>query len=135
MLLRDLERILSKIVLPVKDAEAKLVNSSIPAGESATIDIHATDRTAVLITVRVTYTDTATAGVRVIWLYSPDGTNYDTEEDAIIEGNYFEPSFSAGETRQRSVIVPFVSPYLRFVVRNLDTANAVTVSLWTTLVK
>ena len=86
---------------------------------------------ALAVTVRVTYDASATAGVRVLWLYSPDGTNYDSEDDAVAQGNYVDPSFVAGATRQVTFIVPLFTPYVRIRVKNLDTTYAATVDMWT----
>ncbi|MEN3051528.1 MAG: hypothetical protein ABC596_06965, partial [Candidatus Methanosuratincola petrocarbonis] len=37
---------------------------------------------ALVVIVKASYDPSATAGVRVRWLYSPDGTNFDSPEDA-----------------------------------------------------
>jgi len=88
-----------------------------------------------VITCRCTYNSAATAGVRVRVLYSGDGTNFDSLEDADAEGNYFAPTFSAGATRQRTAIFSLLTRYARIRVTNLDTTYAVTVSLWRGLSK
>ena len=73
--------------------------------------------------------------MRVRWLYSPDGTNFDSVEDAEAQGNYEDLSFAAGETRQRTVLVPIFLPYVKVQVVNLDTSVSVTVDAWTTLMR
>jgi len=122
--------------LITKDFKKELDEVSIPAGKSKDVDV-STDGlfSGLLVTCRAIYHAAATAGVRVRVLYSFDGTNFDSEEDADAEENYFEPSFSAGATRQRSVIFALLSPYVRIRVTNLDGAQAVTVTLWRALSK
>jgi len=123
-------------VLPVKDTTQRLVAASVAAGTTTNVDIGPiTDRTGMLVILRCTYDAGATAGVRLRYLYSPDGANFDNWEDADAEGNYFEPSFAAGATRQRSVVIPFLSPYVRLAVSNLDPTYAVGCDLWTVEVK
>jgi hypothetical protein len=123
-------------VLPMKDVTQHLSSASIAAGATTNVDTGPiTDRTGILVILRATYNAAATAGVRCRFLYSPDGTNYDSPEDADAQGNYFEPTFAAGATRQVSAVVPFLSPYVRLAITNKDTAQAATVSLWTVRVK
>jgi len=119
-----------------KDFKKELDTVSIPAGGSEDVDV-STDGlfSGLLVTCRATYHAAATAGVRVRILYSFDGTNFDTDADADAEGNYFEPTFAAGATRQRSVIFPLLTPCVRIRVTNLDGAQPVTVSLWRSLSK
>jgi hypothetical protein len=68
-----------------------------------------------------TYGSTATAGVRVYILAANDsgGTIIDTENttDAF---TYFEPTFAAGATRQRTVNLDNLPKYCKILVRNLD---------------
>ena len=85
---------------------------------------------ALVATVRASYDIGATAGVRVRWLYSQDGTNYDSPEDAEAEGNYSDLSFAAGATRQRTVLIPIFAPHIKVQVVNLDSTNAVTINMW-----
>ena len=86
---------------------------------------------ALVVTVRATYDSNATAGVRVRWLYSPDGTNYDSPEDAEEQGNYEDLSFEAGKTRQRTILIPIYTDNIRVQIVNLDSSYAVTVDAWT----
>ena len=116
----------------------ELSSQSIAAGEVAefTVDDTKTDGySALVVTVKATYNASATAGVRVRWLYSPDGTNFDTVEDAEDQGNYEDLSFAAGESRQRTVLVPIFSPYVKVQVVNLDTSYAVVVDARRTLTR
>jgi len=66
-----------------------------------------------------------------MYLYSPDGTNYDSPEDAEDAGNYEDLTFSAGATRQRTILVPIFTDDIRIQIVNLDGSYAVTVSAWT----
>ncbi len=130
-----LDTILSKLDV-VKDVTQHLSNTTIAAGGTVNVDIGPiTDRTGIMVIVRATYASGATSGIRVRYLYSADGANYDSIEDADAAGNYFEPTFAAGVTRQRSEIIAFISPYIRISITNKDSANTVTVSMWTVMVK
>jgi len=85
---------------------------------------------AVIVSVRATYDASATSGVRVIWMHSPDGINYDDEDNAINAGNYEDLYFSAGATVQRTIIIPLASPYILVRVKNLDASYPVTITVW-----
>ena len=118
-------------LVPEKDVTVHLSSAVVGGSSSETVTIGPQkERTSILAILRCTYHPSAAAGVRLYWLYSADGTNYDTIADAEEARNYVDPTFSAGGTRQRSEVIPFLSPYVRLVVSNLD-ANPVTVSLWT----
>ena len=113
-----------------------LSSQSIAAGGVAEITKSSLDGwSAVVVTVKATYDASATAGVRVRWLYSPDGTNFDSPEDAEDQGNYEDLSFSAGATRQRTVLIPIFQPHVKIQIVNLDSSYAVTVDTWTTLMR
>ena len=88
---------------------------------------------AVIVTVRATYDASATAGVRVRWLYSPDSTNFDSPEDAEDAGNYEDLTFSAGATRQRTVLIPLLQKYTKVQIVNQDASKAVVVDAWKVL--
>jgi len=124
-------------VTPTRATPEQILSSqSIAAGETAEFTINDTDGySAIVVTVKATYDASATAGVRVRWLYSPDGTNFDTVEDAEAQGNYEDLSFAAGGTRQRTILIPIFSPYVKVQVVNLDTSYAVTVDAWSTLMR
>jgi hypothetical protein len=108
-----------------------LTNYSLAGGSvSVTKQADAND-SALVATVRVTYAASATAGVRVVWLYSQDGVNYDSVEDAVAEGNYYDLSFAPGATRQATLLIPLFTPYMRILIINKDNTNAATVNLWT----
>ena len=114
----------------------QLSSQSISAGGTTEFTIDDTDGySAIVVTVKATYDASATAGVRVRWLYSPDGTNFDSVEDAEAQGNYEDLSFATGETRQRTVLVPIFLPYVKVQIVNLDTSVSVTVDAWTTLMR
>jgi len=85
---------------------------------------------ALVVTVRATYGVDATAGVRVRWLYSQDGVNYDSPEDAELVGNYSDLSFSAGAARQQTIPMKVLAPYIKVQIANLDPANAVVIDAW-----
>jgi len=88
-----------------------------------------------IVTVRAVYDASATQGVRVRWLYSADNTNYDGVEDAEDAGNFEDLTFSAGATRQRTLVIPLLQPYTKVQVVNKDTSYSVTVSCWTSFMR
>jgi len=130
-------------VLPVKEVEQLLSNYSLAAGGVVDRDLGPiTDRTAAIITVRGSFDPSATAGFRLYWLYSPDGSNYDDEVSAEAEGNYTDIGYDsggafvgAGSIMQKTVIAPFVTPYMRLRVKNLDGSYAGSLDLWRTLMR
>ena len=120
--------------LPVQE----LSSQSIAAGEVAefTVDDTKTDGySALVVTAKATYNASATQGVRIRWLYSPNGTSFDTVEDAEAAGNYEDLSFAAGETRIKTILIPLFQPYVKVQVVNLDTSYAVIVDAWRTLMR
>jgi len=133
----------SSDVMPVKEVTQELSSYSLAAGGSVDKDIGSiTDRTAIIVTVKASFNASATAGVRLYWLYSPDGTNFDDETSAEAEGNYADIGYDkdknfvgAGKTMQKTVIIPYVTPYIRLRLKNLDSSYAVTVDMWRTLLK
>ena len=109
-----------------------LSSQSITAGGVQDIDKSGLDGySALVVIVKATYNGSATQGVRVRWLYSPDGTNYDSPEDAENAGNYEDLTFSAGATRQRTILIPIFTDNIRVQIVNLDSSYSVTVDVWT----
>ncbi|RLE43460.1 hypothetical protein DRJ19_02530 [Candidatus Woesearchaeota archaeon] len=90
---------------------------------------------AVVVTVRATYDASATAGVRVRWLYSPDNSNFDSVEDAEDAGYYKDLTFAAGATRQRTVPIPLLQKNTKVQIVNLDGSASVTVDVWKVLMR
>jgi len=118
--------------LPVQE----LSSQSIAAGGTQEFTVSDGDGySALVVTVKAAYNASATAGVRVRWLYSPDGTNFDSVEDAEAAGNYEDLSFAAGATRIRTILIPLFQPYVKVQIVNLDTSYAVTVDAWRTLMR
>ena len=116
----------------------KLSSQSIPAGETTefTVDASETDGfSALVVTVKATYNASATQGVRVRWLYSPDGTNFDSIEEAEAVGNYEDVGLVAGASRVRTILIPLFMPYVKVQVVNLDTSYAVVVDAWRVLMR
>ena len=114
----------------------QLSSQSIPASGTKEFTISdANGYSAVVVTVRATYDASASAGVRVRWLYSADGINFDSIEDAEAQGNYEDLSFAAGVTRQKTILIPILQPHVKVQVVNLDTSYAVTVDAWSTLMR
>jgi len=134
---KSVEDVVDESLQPARSMPEQVLSGvSISAGGTQEFTVSDTDGySAVVVTVKATYDASATAGVRVQWLYSPDGTNFDSVEDAEAEGNYVDLSFAAGETRQRTVLIPILQPYMKVQVVNQDTSYAVTVDAWSTLMR
>ena len=113
-----------------------LTAQTIPAADKAEFIVSSGNGySAIVVTVKATYDSSATTGVRVRWLYSPDGANFDSVDDAEAQDNYSDLSFSAGATRQRTVLIPLFQPYVKVQIVNLDSSYAVTVDAWKTLLR
>ena len=89
---------------------------------------------AVVVTVRASYNIDATAGVRVSWAYSGDGSVWDSDEDIIDCGNYEDLTFAAGNTRVRTILIPILQPHVWIRIDNQDATHSVTnVIAWVTM--
>jgi len=116
----------------------ELSSQSIPAGGTAEFTVNAAQTdgySALVVTVKAAYNASATQGVRVRWLYSPDGTNFDSIEEAEAAENYEDIGLAAGATRIKTILIPLFQPYVKVQVVNLDTGYAVTVDAWRTLMR
>ncbi|MHC1610726.1 MAG: hypothetical protein ACXQTW_03855, partial [Candidatus Methanospirareceae archaeon] len=117
---------------PVQELSAQ----SIPAADKAEFTISDADGySAVVVTVKAAYDASATKGVRVWWLYSPDGTDFDSEDAAEAEGQYNDIAFVAGATKVETLLIPLFQPYVKVQIENLDPTYAVTVDAWRTLMR
>ena len=85
---------------------------------------------AVAVVVKVTYSADASAGVKIRWLYSPDGSNFDSPEEADALGNYHVMTYGSNVVRQVTVVVPLLTPFVKIQIFNQD-ANPVVVDVWT----
>jgi len=128
-LLRSIARdeLAPKRTTPEKVFTSKTINGG---GLEEFIVSNAEGYSAVVVAVKAGYDPNATAGVRVRWLYSPDGSNFDSPEDAEAEGNYEDLTFSAGKTRQRTVLIPIMAPYVKVQIVNMDSTYSVVVDVW-----
>jgi len=117
------------------EPERVLSAQTIDAASASEFVVRGEGYSAVIVTVRATYDASATSGVRVRWLYSPDNTNFDSPEDAEDAGNYADLTFSAGATRQRTVLIPLLQKYTKVQIVNQDADYAVTVSAWKVLIR
>jgi len=117
------------------EAEKVLSAQTINASSSEEFLVSGEGYSAVVVTVKASYDASATAGVRVRWLYSPDGSNFDSVQDAEDAGNYEDLTFSAGATRQRTVLIPLLQKYTKVQIVNLDGSVSVTVDAWKTLLR
>jgi len=125
---------LKVVSVPEKSTEQVFTSKSIAANSSADFTV-SNDYSAVVVTVKASYDASATAGVRVRWLYSPDNSNFDSVEDAEDAGYYKDLTFAAGETRQRTVPIPLLQKYTKVQIVNLDGSKSVTVDVWKTLMR
>jgi len=117
------------------EPEEVLSTQTINAASLAELTVSGEGYSAVVVTVRATYDASATKGVRVRWLYSPDNSNFDSSADAEDAGNYADLTFSAGATRQRTVLIPLLQKYTKVQIVNLDSSVSVKVSVWKVLVR
>ena len=90
---------------------------------------------ALVIVVKVAYSANASAGVKIRWLYSPDGSNFDSPEEADNQGNYYGMTYGAGVVRQTTVVVPLLTPFVKIQIFNQDASNSVVVDVWTVEVR
>lgn len=125
--------------IPSRSAPVKKLDGQIIAGGStAEFTMSGPELegySAVVVTVRASYDASATDGARVRWLYSQDGSNYDSVSDAEDAGNYEDLSFTAGGTAQRTVVVPILAPYVKVQVVNKDGSHALTADAWALLMR
>jgi len=125
---------LKVVSMPEKATEQVFTSKSISANSSEDFTV-SNEYSAVIVTVKASYDAGASAGVRVRWLYSPDGSNFDSVQDAEDAGNYEDLTFSAGATRQRTVLIPIFKKYTKVQIVNLDASKAVVVDVWKTLMR
>lgn len=79
------------------------------------------------LTVKVTYHASATAGARVYLLASRGSGFTELDSENVTDAfAYFDLSFTAGATRQKTVNIDALPQYIRVLVRNLDGTNALT---------
>jgi len=117
------------------EPERVLSAQTIDAASLAEFTVSGEGYSAVIVTVRATYDASATSGVRVRWLYSSDNTNFDSSADAEDAGNYADLTFSAGATRQRTVLIPLLQKYTKVQIVNQDASKAVVVDVWKALMR
>jgi len=131
-LINAIKSAIGEVLAPKRTTPTQdLSGASIAAGGVQNIDkLGLNNYAALVVIVKATYDPSATAGVRVRWLYSPDGTNYDSPEDAEDQGNYKDLTFAAGATRQRTVLIPILTDNIRVQIVNLDSSYSVTVDVW-----
>jgi len=140
----DYDRIKDKVQALV-DADLKptrstpvqvLSGETISPSDAAEFTVSDTDGySAVVVTVKATYDASATAGIRVRWLYSPNGSDYDSEDAAEAEGQYKDLTFDSNSTKIETVLIPIFQPYVKIQIVNKDTSYSVTVDAWKTLLR
>ena len=116
----------------------ELSNQSIAAGEAAEFPVNATQTdgySALVVTVKAAYNSSATQGVRVRYLYSPNGVDFDSPEEAEAAGNYEDIGLAAGATRIKTILIPILQSYVKIQVVNLDPSYSVVVDAWRVLLR
>jgi hypothetical protein len=109
----------------------KVIDGTVTAGGTIESVLDFSDvRRPLSLTVRATYNASATKGVRVYLLFSPDGVMYDTLEDAEAQGSYFDVTFAAGATRQSTVPIIHSGVQVKVLVKNLDSSYPASVVAW-----
>ena len=73
--------------------------------------------------------------MRVRYLYSPNGVDFDSPEEAEAAGNYEDLSFAAGETRIKTILIPILQSYIKIQIVNLDSSVGVVVDAWRTMLR
>lgn len=113
-----------------KVTQQPLVATSIAGGATQNVDLMIPPgKTGMAVSLKTAYDASATAGVRLDVLHSPDGINYDTDTDDTI----IHP-FAAGTTKQKTYTILGVHPYIRLAIVNLDATYATTADLWVTYI-
>ena len=113
-----------------KVTQQPLVATSIAGGATQNVDLTIPPgKTGIAVSLKTAYDASATDGVRLDALHSPDGTNYDTDTDDTI----IHP-FAAGTTKQKTYTILGVHPYIRLAIVNLDETYATTADLWVTYI-
>jgi len=113
-----------------KETEQKLSSYSLGAGATYNVDVTIpTGKTGVAVTLKAAYNASATDGVTLNVLYSPNGTDYDTDTD----DSYTHP-FTAGQTKQKTYVIAAIHPYVRLQMVNNDGSYGATVDMWVTYI-
>ncbi|MHA1330138.1 MAG: hypothetical protein ACTSR2_03580 [Candidatus Hodarchaeales archaeon] len=97
--------------------------STISPGGEVHYDLDLADTAEISLTTSVTYGASATQGIRVYLLASNNDFSLIDSENTDDAFTYFEPSFSQGNTRVKTVIVDSIPRFIRVLVRNLDGSN------------
>ena len=127
---------LKRLLLPYKKLYHDISGEVINPGDTLEIVKSSKNKTRLAVTVKVTYNASATLGVRVRWLYSQNGTDFDSIEEAENAGNYVDLTFAAGGTRQRTITIDFLTEYVKIQIVNKDGSYPVdSVDVWTTTIK
>jgi hypothetical protein len=119
-----------------KDKKQELTDEVIAAGQYKDVNIAIPEGyTGMIVTVKASFaaTNPTTTGVRIVYMYSYNGTDYDNEDNAVDAGNYEDILIPTGQTsvvRQRSFILAALAPHIKLRVKNLDATNDVTINLW-----
>jgi hypothetical protein len=109
----------------------KIIDGTVAAGGTIEyVSDFSEVRKTLSLTVRATYNASATKGIRVYLLPSPDGSVFDSLEDAEAQGNYFDVAFAAGATKQATVPVVHSGMQMKVLIKNLDSSYSASVAAW-----
>jgi hypothetical protein len=103
-------------------------NQTLPGGGSVTADVDLAQYYMVAVVVDVTYSASATAGIRVRMLYSDNTYDYDSPEEADNLGRYYDLTFAPGARRRATITFPALALWGRVMISNLDPVNAHTLN-------
>jgi len=136
----DLDSIIEALlrtIAPVREKTEKILDSYTIYPKSTVEHVIKCEEpySAVVLTIRAEYHTLATSNLRAVWLYSQDGENYDTIEDSIEEMHFVDVSFSPGETRQRTTLIPLLTNHIKLVFINTDVNVPVVVTAWASFMR
>lgn len=112
------------------DSKVALSNYSLAGGGAVYVDIEVPDGyNHVIVQVEVVYGANAVNGVRIFWLYSNDGQNFDTRAGARSLNRYIDPIVVAGAHEILTLDIPALSRYVRIFIKNKDDTVTQTVTI------
>ena len=69
---------------------------------------------------------------RIVWLYSPDGENYDSVDEAERRGNYYDIVIPLPNEKERQItlVIPAATPHIKVMVINANPEVKIRVDAW-----
>lgn len=96
-----------------------------PSGSAEKTDQPPSYVSALSVIVTASFTNN-TSGLRILWLYSIDGSTFESDSEAIAKGNYYDINPASNTTKVTQVLIPILTPHVKVKLVNLDTAESVT---------